>query len=112
MPEVKTGAAKSHRVITAPLSGIVAARLAKRVEQLTGADHVQPRLAIWDDVGDRRTPRSSNDCLIAQIVMEGDLILLHDDRNFDAIAAVSGELRLYPVRWKSREKTLIRPRLI
>lgn len=40
-----------------------------------------------------RTPRSSNDCLIAQIAIDHDLILLHDDRDFDAIAGVSGALR-------------------
>ena len=45
-----------------------------------------------------RTPRSSNDCLIARIAVEHALLLLHDDRDFDAIAAVIPDLRLYPVR--------------
>ena len=42
-----------------------------------------------------RTPRSSNDCLIARIAVEHDLFLLHDDRDFDAIASVEKGLRLY-----------------
>lgn len=44
-----------------------------------------------------RTPRSSNDCLIAQIAIENDLVLLHDDRDFEAIASAAPRLRLYPV---------------
>lgn len=43
-----------------------------------------------------KTPRSSNDCLIARIAVEHALVLLHDDRDFEAIAAVTPELRLYP----------------
>jgi predicted nucleic acid-binding protein len=42
-----------------------------------------------------RTPRSSNDCLIAQIAIEHSLYLLHDDRDFDSIAATDSTLRLY-----------------
>jgi predicted nucleic acid-binding protein len=41
-----------------------------------------------------RTPRSSNDCLIARIAVEHDLVLLEDDRDFDAIAAVEKRLTL------------------
>lgn len=44
-----------------------------------------------------RTPRSSNDCLIARIAIENALFLLHDDRDFDAIAAVASDLRPCPV---------------
>ena len=44
-----------------------------------------------------KTPRSSNDCLIARIAVEYSLVLLHDDRDFEAIAAVTPDLRLYPV---------------
>lgn len=44
-----------------------------------------------------KTPRSSNDCLIAQIAVESKLTLLHSDRDFDAIASAVGELRLYSV---------------
>ena len=43
-----------------------------------------------------KTPRSSNDCLIAQIAIEHDLALLHNDRDFNAIASVVRQLRLYP----------------
>lgn len=42
-----------------------------------------------------KTPRSSNDCLIARIAIEHDLVLLHDDRDFEAIATVTPGLRLY-----------------
>jgi predicted nucleic acid-binding protein len=42
-----------------------------------------------------KTPRSSNDCLIARIAVEHSLVLLHDDRDFEAIAAVTPGLRLY-----------------
>lgn len=42
-----------------------------------------------------KTPRSSNDCLIAQIAIENNLVLLHNDRDFDAIACVVGQIRLY-----------------
>ena len=42
-----------------------------------------------------KTPRSSNDCLIAQIAIENALILLHDDRDFDSIASVATALRLF-----------------
>lgn len=44
-----------------------------------------------------KTPRSSNDCLIARIAIEHKLVLLHDDRDFAAIAAASPALKLYPV---------------
>src|SRR3954463_5564921 len=32
-----------------------------------------------------KTPRSSNDCLIAQIAIENRLVLVHSDKDFDAI---------------------------
>jgi len=41
------------------------------------------------------TVRSSLDCLIAQVALENELLLLHNDRDFDAMAPVIG-LRLYP----------------
>jgi predicted nucleic acid-binding protein len=42
-----------------------------------------------------KTPRSSNDCLIARIALEHDLTLLEDDRDFEAIAAVEKGLKLF-----------------
>jgi predicted nucleic acid-binding protein len=45
-----------------------------------------------------KTPRSSNDCLIARIAIEHALILLHDDRDFEAIARAVPGLRLYPIQ--------------
>lgn len=44
------------------------------------------------------TPRSSNDCLIAQTAIEHRLVLLHDDRDFERIATVVPALRLYHVQ--------------
>jgi predicted nucleic acid-binding protein len=43
-----------------------------------------------------KTPRSSNDCLIAQIAIENGILLLHNDRDFNIIANVIPELQLYP----------------
>ena len=40
------------------------------------------------------TVRSSNDCLIAQVALEHDVPLLHDDREFQAIAQVAPALKL------------------
>jgi len=45
-----------------------------------------------------KTPRSSNDCLIAQIAIENALVLVHDDRDFEGIATVIRDLQLYPVQ--------------
>ena len=39
------------------------------------------------------TPRSPNDCLVARIAVEHRLPLLHDDRDFDAIAEVEPRLK-------------------
>jgi predicted nucleic acid-binding protein len=40
-----------------------------------------------------KTPRSSNDCVIACIALENNLELFHNDRNFDAIATVEPRLK-------------------
>lgn len=40
------------------------------------------------------TPRSPHDCLVAQLAVEHGVPLLHDDRDFEAIAAVEGRLVL------------------
>lgn len=40
------------------------------------------------------TPRSSNDCLIAQLAIEHDLVLVHNDSDFEKIAKVEPRLRL------------------
>ncbi|MHA1372164.1 MAG: type II toxin-antitoxin system VapC family toxin [Promethearchaeota archaeon] len=39
--------------------------------------------------------RSSLDCLIAQVALENELLLLNNDRDFDAMAPLIG-LRIYP----------------
>lgn len=43
------------------------------------------------------TPRSPQDCLVAQTAIENAIELLAHDRDFDAIASVDPRLRLYPV---------------
>lgn len=48
------------------------------------------------------TPRSPQDCLVAQTAIEHAVELLAYDRDFDAIAAVEPRLRLYPVSAKRR----------
>ena len=40
------------------------------------------------------TPRSPLDCLIAELAIENELPLLHDDRDFDRIAGVEPKLIL------------------
>lgn len=47
------------------------------------------------------TPRSPHDCLIACIAIEHRTPLLHDDRDFEAIARVEPRLLLDPVQEKS-----------
>jgi predicted nucleic acid-binding protein len=42
------------------------------------------------------TPRSPHDFLIAQMAIDHDVELLHDDRDFQALAAVDRRLRLVP----------------
>lgn len=41
------------------------------------------------------TIRSTIDCLVAQIAIENDLLLLHSDRDFDDIAAIVPELQIF-----------------
>ncbi|MEX2541212.1 MAG: PIN domain nuclease [Trueperaceae bacterium] len=43
------------------------------------------------------TVRSTIDCLIAQIAIENELLLLHNDRDFLRLASVIPELRLFEV---------------
>ena len=45
-----------------------------------------------------KTPRSSNDCLIARIAIEHELVLLHCDKDFTAIATAAPALMLFPAR--------------
>jgi predicted nucleic acid-binding protein len=40
------------------------------------------------------TPRSPHDCLIAQLAIEHEVPLLHDDRDFEQLAIVEPMLRL------------------
>ena len=46
------------------------------------------------------TVRSTVDCLIAQIAIENELLLLHNDRDFEAMAAVVPLKFLGPKLWQ------------
>ena len=43
------------------------------------------------------TPRSPHDCLVARIAAEHSVTLLHDDRDFEALARVEPQLKFHPV---------------
>lgn len=62
------------------------------------ASHIQAARIYQSCRRAGKTPRSSNDCLIAQIAIEHALVLLHDDRDFDAIADVVPDVKLYPLQ--------------
>jgi hypothetical protein len=49
--------------------------------------------ARWQGV----TPRSPHDCLIAATAVQADVLLLHDDCDFEALAVVEPRLRLVPL---------------
>lgn len=42
------------------------------------------------------TPRSPHDCLVAVTAVDEDVPLLHDDRDFEELAAVEAKLKLLP----------------
>lgn len=46
------------------------------------------------------TIRSTVDCLIAQVAIENELTLLHNDEDYSRIASVTQSLKLYPVKNK------------
>jgi predicted nucleic acid-binding protein len=50
------------------------------------------------------TPRSPHDCLVARIAVEHGVRLLHDDRDFDALAAVEPKLKLFEAMKKQGKK--------
>lgn len=59
------------------------------VEPRNGRNAHVAAARIWFDARRRGlTVRSSVDCLIAQIALEGDHVLLHDDDDFDRIAKI------------------------
>lgn len=59
------------------------------VEPVEVVDALVAAARIWFDARRHRlTIRSATDCLIAQIALEHDAILLHDDDDFDRIARV------------------------
>jgi predicted nucleic acid-binding protein len=60
------------------------------------ATHIAAARLYMDCRKTGKTPRSSNDCLIAQIAIENRLTLLHNDRDFISIAGVDPRLKLHP----------------
>jgi predicted nucleic acid-binding protein len=44
------------------------------------------------------TIRSPNDCLIAAVALESDALIVHNDRDFFALAAMEPALQVYPRR--------------
>ena len=62
------------------------------------ATHVAAARLFLDCRRAGKTPRSSNDCLIARIAIEHSLVLLHADRDFEAIATVDTGLKLFAPR--------------
>jgi hypothetical protein len=55
------------------------------------------------------TIRNAVDCMIASVAMEHDIPLLHNDRDFDCIAALGG-LKVVKTRGKPTRKSTVRLR--
>ena len=55
------------------------------------------------------TIRNAVDCMIASVAIEHDVPLLHNDRDFDSIAAL-GELKVVKTREKPTRKSTVRLR--
>ena len=51
-----------------------------------------------------RTIRKSTDCLIAAIALEQDCLLVHNDRDFLALASVERQLQVYPPDLTTRSR--------
>jgi len=65
-------------------------------EYLASQDYLEANADTWRDAARiyyelrrrGRTVRSAIDCCIAQLAIDHDALLLHDDRDFEAIAAI------------------------
>ena len=92
--EVLQGADSEHRFArwSKPLSAVPALVSGDAMRTNRDAALLYARCR-WAGV----TPRSANDCLIAQSAIEANLPLLHRDRDFTRIAAVDNRLRLIPI---------------
>jgi predicted nucleic acid-binding protein len=69
----------------------------RMLEPTRGLDSYERAARIYFDC--RRlgiTVRSTIDCLVAQIAIEHDALLLHDDRDYHGIARAVPQLRLVP----------------
>ena len=78
-----------------------AATLRSRFESLpllelrpSGATYIEAGLLYARCRWQGYTPRSPHDCLIARQAVEHEVPLLHDDRDFDRIAAIERRLRI------------------
>lgn len=63
------------------------------IELRVAAGHLYAR-ARWHGI----TPRSPHDCLVAATAVDEDVLLLHDDQDFERLAQVEPRLRLIPRR--------------
>lgn len=72
-------------------TGIPLVGINRAVERHVAAADLYAR-ARWRAI----TPRSPNDCLIAVTAIEEAIPLLHDDRDFEQLAAVEPRLKLVP----------------
>ena len=74
---------------------------------LDSQDYLEASAATWEDAAriyfDLRrigmTVRSPIDCCIAQLALNGDVVLLHRDRDFEAIAKVRPSFRQLWLDW-------------
>jgi predicted nucleic acid-binding protein len=81
------GFAKLRRYFVAmPMSGVD-----NSLELHVAAGRLYAR-ARWQGI----TPRSPHDCLIAATAIDEGIPLLHDDRDFEHLAAVEPKLKLVP----------------
>jgi predicted nucleic acid-binding protein len=56
--------------------------------------HVQAARLYFDCRRQGQTPRSTVDCIIAQIAIDHDAVLLHNDQDFERIAKIAPRLKL------------------
>lgn len=89
-------------VVSELMAGPTDERQAKELMRLLDRCRFYPTRPLFDSTGAaavyrtcRRagfTPRQLNDCLIAAVALEHDLVVLHMDRDFERIAETTGLL--------------------
>jgi len=89
-------------VVMEVLAGGRSERAARDLMRLLDRCRFFPNRPLYDSAGAASlyrackragfTPRGLNDCAIAAVALENDLCVLHSDRDFDRLSAVSGLL--------------------